>query len=84
MGYARSKLTLSELRSSFEKNCKLRDCDKEKYEEFIKRCSYISVFILKLKINIFKGQYDKDEGFSQLNKAIEQMEETFKSKLYFQ
>lgn len=43
VGYARSKLTLLELRSSFEKNCKLRECDAKKYDEFIKRCSYISV-----------------------------------------
>ena len=69
VGYARSKLTLDELRSSFEKNCKLRGCDSEKYQEFIKRCSYIS------------GQYDKDEGFVQLNTAIKQMEQTFKKSI---
>ncbi|KAI1733116.1 glucose-6-phosphate dehydrogenase, NAD binding domain-containing protein [Ditylenchus destructor] len=74
IGYARSKLTLQELQASFEKFCKVRENERPKFEEFIKRCSYIS------------GKYDTDEGFAQLNTAIEQMEDTFKkstNRLYY-
>ncbi|KAH7721911.1 Glucose-6-phosphate 1-dehydrogenase [Aphelenchoides avenae] len=66
VGYARSKLTLAELRTSFEKYCKVRECEKPKFEEFIKRCNYIA------------GGYDADDGFVVLKNAIEQMESTYK------
>jgi glucose-6-phosphate 1-dehydrogenase len=66
IGYARSELSVPELRKSFEKNCKVRDGEKNKFEDFIKRCNYIS------------GQYDKDDGFVILKNAIDQVEDTCK------
>uniref|UniRef100_A0A7E5A148 Glucose-6-phosphate 1-dehydrogenase n=1 Tax=Panagrellus redivivus TaxID=6233 RepID=A0A7E5A148_PANRE len=70
IGYARSDLTVPTLREKFEKFCKVRTDDPEQkaaFEEFIKRNSYI------------KGQYDTDEGYENVNTAIAQMEELYKT-----
>lgn len=60
VGYARSKLTLEELRERIKENLKLKDdLSKEKVDGFLLLISYIS------------GPYDKPEGYQQLAKAIE-------------
>jgi len=43
VGYARSKLSLDDVRKQFEPNCKVRENERKRFGEFIKRCSYISV-----------------------------------------
>uniref|UniRef100_A0A158R5Y1 Glucose-6-phosphate 1-dehydrogenase n=1 Tax=Syphacia muris TaxID=451379 RepID=A0A158R5Y1_9BILA len=58
IGYARSDLTVQKLQSLFEKNCKVHEGEKEKFEAFISHCSYI------------RGAYDKPEGFIELQKRI--------------
>lgn len=60
VGYARSKLTLEDLRERIRENLKLKDDrSKEKVEGFLQLITYIS------------GPYDKPEGYQELNKAIE-------------
>ncbi|KAL3108098.1 hypothetical protein niasHT_017592 [Heterodera trifolii] len=66
IGYARSRLTLATLRTAFEKHCNVRDGERPMFEQYIKHCSYIS------------GQYDTDEGLIALDRAIIEMEHTFK------
>lgn len=68
VGYARSKLTLEKLRESFEKHCKVRENEKERFEKFIKCVTYIS------------GQYDSDEGFQTLAASFDAIELKLKSK----
>lgn len=41
---------------------------KKKLEEFLERCSYVS------------GQYDKDDGFEELEKELKKCEETYEDK----
>jgi glucose-6-phosphate 1-dehydrogenase len=67
IGYARTNLSLDDLRKSFEKNCKVRDNEAGKFEDFVKRITYIS------------GQYDKDEGFLRLKASMDAMEQKLKS-----
>ncbi|PAV59907.1 hypothetical protein WR25_12507 [Diploscapter pachys] len=62
VGYARSNMTIEQLRASFEKNCKVRDEEKSLFEEFIKKCSYI------------QGQYDKAAGFVALKTFIDEFQ----------
>ncbi|CAD6192860.1 unnamed protein product [Caenorhabditis auriculariae] len=64
VGYARSDLTVDKLRSGFEKNCKVRDNEKDAFEDFIKKCSYI------------QGKYDDDEGFKKLKAFIDEYQAT--------
>lgn len=58
VGYARSDLSMEKLRDSFEKACRVRESEKQKFDEFIAKCTYM------------KGQYDKPEGFIQLKTFI--------------
>lgn len=61
IGYARSKLSVEELRDRIKQNLKLKDDKaKEKVDGFLKLISYIS------------GPYDKPDGYNELNKAIEE------------
>jgi len=69
IGYARTKLTLEQLRSSFEKYCKVRENESEKFEDFIKRITYIS------------GLYDKDDGFLRLKASMDEIEKKLKKSL---
>ncbi|VDM61215.1 unnamed protein product [Angiostrongylus costaricensis] len=62
VGFARSDLTMAKLRASFEKACKIHDGEKQKFEEFIKRCAYM------------KGHYDKPEGFEHLKIFINELQ----------
>jgi glucose-6-phosphate 1-dehydrogenase len=70
IGYARTNLTLEKLRESFEKNCKVRDNETKKFEDFVKRITYIS------------GQYDKDDGFLRLKASMDAMEQKLKSEFF--
>jgi glucose-6-phosphate 1-dehydrogenase len=70
VGYARTNLTLEQLRKSFEKNCKVRENETAKFEDFIKRITYVS------------GLYDKDDGFIRLKQTMDAMEERLKSEFF--
>ncbi|CAJ0572489.1 unnamed protein product, partial [Mesorhabditis spiculigera] len=54
VGYARSDLSVDKIREHFEKNAKVRDNEKEKFEQFLKQNTYI------------RGKYDTDEGFKKI------------------
>ncbi|KAJ1366075.1 Glucose-6-phosphate 1-dehydrogenase [Parelaphostrongylus tenuis] len=58
VGYARSGLVMEKLRKSFEEACKVHENEKQKFNEFISKCSYM------------RGQYDKPEDFEQLKALI--------------
>lgn len=70
IGYARTNLSLEQLRKNFEKNCKVRENETEKFEDFIKRITYIS------------GQYDRNEGFLRLKSLMDTMEDKLKSRCF--
>ncbi|CAI2350447.1 unnamed protein product [Caenorhabditis sp. 36 PRJEB53466] len=59
VGYARSDLTVSRLRESFEKYCKVRETERSAFDEFIKHCSYV------------QGKYDTSDGFQRLQSYID-------------
>uniref|UniRef100_A0A0N4ZFB8 Glucose-6-phosphate 1-dehydrogenase n=1 Tax=Parastrongyloides trichosuri TaxID=131310 RepID=A0A0N4ZFB8_PARTI len=59
IGYARSDLTIDLWRQRFEKNCRVAENQKEKFEEFISKLYY------------FRGQYDSKENFQVLKKHID-------------
>ncbi|ESO99360.1 hypothetical protein LOTGIDRAFT_231049 [Lottia gigantea] len=59
IGYARSKLTVDEIKQKTIKFMKVEKDEEKKLEEFFKLNSYVS------------GAYDKTEAFSALNKAID-------------
>lgn len=63
-GYARSKLTLAELRERIEPNLKKRngDADLPKIDKFFSMITYVS------------GPYDTDEGYKDLNSQMEAFE----------
>ncbi|KAK3102256.1 hypothetical protein FSP39_009955 [Pinctada imbricata] len=61
IGYARSNLTIADVRKKTEPFMKIKDSEKNKVEEFFKLNSYIA------------GSYDRPDGFAKLNKAIEQI-----------
>ncbi|KAF0512390.1 glucose-6-phosphate 1-dehydrogenase [Gigaspora margarita] len=68
IGYARSNLSLQEFHNRLFEYAKLpTDPIKEQFKEFLKICTYIS------------GQYDKDEDYKRLNKAVEEVESTIES-----
>ncbi|RIB07694.1 glucose-6-P dehydrogenase [Gigaspora rosea] len=68
IGYARSNLSLKEFHNRLLEYAKLpTDPIKEQFTEFLKICTYIS------------GQYDKDEDYKRLNKAIEEVESAVNS-----
>lgn len=61
IGYARSKLSVDELRSRIREHLKLKDQKaRDKVEGFLALISYIS------------GPYDQPEGYQQLHEAIEE------------
>lgn len=63
IGYARTKMDQSTFEGHISKYIKLRtDEDKEALPKFLKLCSYQD------------GQYDKDQDFQVLEKAIEKLE----------
>ncbi|AMD19456.1 HBR555Wp [Eremothecium sinecaudum] len=62
IGYARSELTVDDLRKKVEPNCKVNEGDDEKLKEFLQMISYVH------------GPYDKDEGYKKLAAEIEQFE----------
>ncbi|CAG8672346.1 13553_t:CDS:2, partial [Racocetra persica] len=65
IGYARSTLSLQEFHNRLLEYAKLpTDQIKGQFMEFLKLCTYIS------------GQYDKDEDYQRLNKAVEEAEMT--------
>uniref|UniRef100_A0AC34RIT9 Glucose-6-phosphate 1-dehydrogenase n=1 Tax=Panagrolaimus sp. JU765 TaxID=591449 RepID=A0AC34RIT9_9BILA len=69
VGYARSKMTIADLRKQFESYCKVRNDDdkqKEEFEQFVKRISYVS------------GGYDSDDGFNNLKNALDHIEVLYK------
>ncbi|CAI5448578.1 unnamed protein product [Caenorhabditis angaria] len=59
VGYARSDLTVPKLRDSFEKYCKVRDGENEKFVKFLEHCSYV------------QGKYDTSDGFQKLKQYID-------------
>lgn len=61
-GYARSHLTVNDLRDKFTPYLKLNGKDNNLIDEFFKMITYIS------------GPYDTDEGFTKLNNEIEKFE----------
>ncbi|XP_043276062.1 glucose-6-phosphate 1-dehydrogenase isoform X2 [Venturia canescens] len=61
-GYARSKMSISELRQKCDPWMKLKPGEETKYEEFWKLNHYTS------------GNYDSKEDFVKLNKELEQQE----------
>ena len=63
VGYARSKLHMSDLKASIEKHVRLRDdSERERFLKFIQRNSYIS------------GSYDSREDFQRLRTHTEALE----------
>ncbi|GJN92921.1 hypothetical protein Rhopal_005964-T1 [Rhodotorula paludigena] len=69
IGYARSKMSHEDFQSKVTKYIKTPiPAMKQKLEEFLKACSYVS------------GQYDQDEGFELLEKEIKKAEETYSDK----
>ncbi|CAH1784384.1 unnamed protein product, partial [Owenia fusiformis] len=62
VGYARSKLTMEDVRKKCTPWLKVQDDEKEKFEAFMKLNSYIS------------GTYDQAASFMQLNKEILRLE----------
>ncbi|XP_050412053.1 glucose-6-phosphate 1-dehydrogenase isoform X2 [Patella vulgata] len=60
IGYARSKMTVADIRNKTEPFMKVQKGEESKLEDFFKLNQYIA------------GSYDKTEGFAALNKAIEQ------------
>lgn len=64
-------MKISDLRQHFESYCKVRNDDekqKEEFEQFVKRISYVS------------GGYDSDVGFDHLKNALDHIEVLYKSK----
>ncbi|KAE9547621.1 hypothetical protein FO519_009168 [Halicephalobus sp. NKZ332] len=69
VGYARSKMTVNDLREKFEPYCKVsKDSERQAtvFEEFIKRISYVN------------GGYDSEDGFSHLKNALDHIEALYK------
>ncbi|OQV25511.1 Glucose-6-phosphate 1-dehydrogenase [Hypsibius exemplaris] len=62
VGYARSKLSIDDLRKSFQANCKIMKGEEEKFFAFIKNNLYIS------------GSYDSSEDFKRLNESLNERE----------
>ncbi|KAF8370644.1 gspd-1 [Pristionchus pacificus] len=62
VGYARSALSMEQLKASFEKNCKVRDSEKDTWDRFLRKCAYV------------QGKYDDSEGFKCLQKLIDGMQ----------
>ncbi|VDK49092.1 unnamed protein product, partial [Cylicostephanus goldi] len=62
VGYARSDLTMEKVRETFEKACKVRLNEREKFEEFMGKCAYM------------QGGYDKPEGFVQLGAFVDEIQ----------
>ena len=62
VGYARSDLTVSELRRKAEPFLKHSDDEKSRLDSFWEACSYV------------KGSYDQAKGFEDLNAAMEKIE----------
>lgn len=60
IGYARSKMSMEDIRQKALPFMKVKDSEKQKMEEFFKVNEYIA------------GSYDKPDGFAKLNKAIEE------------
>ncbi|CAG2107644.1 unnamed protein product [Medioppia subpectinata] len=66
IGYARTKLTVDELKTNISKYIKLKDdSEKEKFEKFIAKNSYVS------------GAYDESAAFNHLNESAQQLEQGF-------
>lgn len=64
-------MTIADLRKQFESYCKVRNDDdkqKEEFEQFVKRISYVS------------GGYDSDDGFNNLKNALDHIEVLYKRK----
>ncbi|XP_013794417.1 glucose-6-phosphate 1-dehydrogenase-like [Limulus polyphemus] len=62
VGYARSKLTVDDIRNKAEPYLKVKDEEKEQVNNFFKMNHYVS------------GSYDKPEDFQQLNEEISKFE----------
>ncbi|CAJ0937723.1 unnamed protein product, partial [Mesorhabditis belari] len=74
VGYARSDLTMEKIRDSFEKNAKVRDNEKDKFEAFLKQNTYI------------QGSYDKVESFKKLQEFNDDLQKRTKqpvNRLYY-
>ncbi|XP_066917929.1 glucose-6-phosphate 1-dehydrogenase-like [Clytia hemisphaerica] len=71
VGYARSKITVDEIRRRCEQYLKVSEAQKEKLEEFWKVNSYVA------------GGYDDPEGYKALNDHIRMKETTAKSDRIF-
>ncbi|KAG5330561.1 G6PD dehydrogenase, partial [Acromyrmex charruanus] len=63
VGYARSKLTIQQLREKCHPYMKVKSNEEKKYEEFWKLNHYIA------------GSYDQKKDFEQLNRKLENFEE---------
>lgn len=59
VGYARSHLTIPQIRANIVDNCKVAENEKAKFESFIQLQSYVA------------GAYDTPEGFRQLDVLID-------------
>lgn len=67
IGYARTKMEESDFHSRITQNIKVPiPAMKQKLDDFLKICSYIS------------GQYNEDESFQKLEKAMNEKEKDFK------
>ncbi len=58
-GYARSHLSVPQIRANIYDNCKVAEGEKAKFDAFIERQSYVA------------GAYDTPEGFLQLDRLID-------------
>lgn len=70
-GYARTKLTLDELRDRCHQYMKVKPGEEKKYEDFWKLNHY------------FSGSYDLDESFINFNNKIESIENGSKANRLF-
>ncbi|VDN56400.1 unnamed protein product [Dracunculus medinensis] len=63
IGFARSDLSVDQLRKEFEKYCKLHEGESDKFNMFIRRCTYI------------RGRYDASADFVRLQNFIDGIQE---------
>ncbi|OQV19634.1 Glucose-6-phosphate 1-dehydrogenase [Hypsibius exemplaris] len=67
VGYARSKLSIADLRKLFEPNCKIIEGQEAQFDAFIKQNVYIA------------GSYDKEEDFKKLHDELDERESKVKA-----
>ncbi|XP_046841294.1 glucose-6-phosphate 1-dehydrogenase-like [Xenia sp. Carnegie-2017] len=71
IGYARSDLTVAQLRSRVEPYIKVKEEDKKTVEEFFSLCYYV------------KGSYDKKKDFENLGKELDKLNCTSGNRIFY-